>query len=150
MSKISNILTMIQLLNTGKTYSIQALANELEVSTRMIRVYKNDLEMAGIYIESKRGPYGGYKINREVNINKNLAFNLPKEISSLYNTLSEAIKEKRKCYIEYQSNNIFTERIVLPFQLIVVDKQWLLIALCEKKKELRTFKLERIIVIKLI
>ena len=44
MSKISNVLTMLQLLQSGRKYSINELSNELEVSERMIRVYKEDLE----------------------------------------------------------------------------------------------------------
>ena len=44
MSKISNVLTMIQLLQSGRKYSITELSNKLEVSERMIRVYKEDLE----------------------------------------------------------------------------------------------------------
>ena len=58
MSKISNVLTMLQLLQSGKKYSISELSNELEVSERMIRVYKEDLEKAGIYIDAIIGPYG--------------------------------------------------------------------------------------------
>ena len=56
MSKISNVLTMLQLLQSGKKYSISELSNELEVSERMIRVYKEDLEKAGIYIDAIIGP----------------------------------------------------------------------------------------------
>ncbi len=66
MSKISNILTMLQLLETGRKYSIPELANKLEVSERMIRVYKEDLEKAGIYIDTIMGPYGGYVLNQSV------------------------------------------------------------------------------------
>ena len=44
MSKISNILTMINLLNTGRQYTINELANILEVTPRMIRIYKEELE----------------------------------------------------------------------------------------------------------
>ena len=43
MSKISNVLTMLQLLQSGRKYSISELASILEVSERMIRVYKEDL-----------------------------------------------------------------------------------------------------------
>ena len=42
MSKISNVLTMIQLLQSGRKYSINELSNKLEVSERMIRLYKED------------------------------------------------------------------------------------------------------------
>ena len=66
MSKISNVLTMIEMLQSGRKYSISELANELEVSERMIRVYKEDLEKAGIYIDTIMGPYGGYVLNQSV------------------------------------------------------------------------------------
>ena len=68
MSKISNVLTMIQLLQTGKKYSIKELSNILEVSERMIRVYKEDLEKAGIYIDTIMGPYGGYVLNQAIRL----------------------------------------------------------------------------------
>ena len=66
MSKISNVLTMLQLLQSGRKYSINELSNVLEVSERMIRVYKEDLEKAGIYIDTIMGPYGGYVLNQSV------------------------------------------------------------------------------------
>ena len=66
MSKLSNAITMIELLSSGKKYSIQELSKELEVSPRMIRVYKADLEKAGIYIDTIMGPYGGYVLNQTV------------------------------------------------------------------------------------
>ncbi len=66
MSKLSNTLTMLQLLETGKKYSISELASILEVSERMIRVYKEDLEKAGIYIDTIMGPYGGYVLNQSI------------------------------------------------------------------------------------
>ena len=66
MSKVSNVITMLGLLQTGKKYSINELSNKLEVSERMIRVYKEDLEKAGIYIDTIMGPYGGYVLNQSV------------------------------------------------------------------------------------
>ena len=66
MSKISNVLTMLQLLQSGRKYSINELSNILEVSERMIRVYKEDLEKAGIYVDTIMGPYGGYVLNQTV------------------------------------------------------------------------------------
>lgn len=66
MSKLSNSLVMLKLLSNNRKYSIQELADRLEVSKRMIRVYKDDLEMAGIYIDSIRGPYGGYILNSNI------------------------------------------------------------------------------------
>ena len=66
MSKVSNVITMLELLQNGKKYSINELSNELEVSKRMIRVYKEDLEKAGIYVDTIMGPYGGYVLNQQI------------------------------------------------------------------------------------
>lgn len=66
MSKVSNVITMLELLQYGKKYSINELSNELEVSERMIRVYKEDLEKAGIYVDTIMGPYGGYVLNQQI------------------------------------------------------------------------------------
>lgn len=74
MGKFSKMLYMIDLLNTGNKYSIRDLANKIGVSERMIRYYKEELENNGIFIESFKGPNGGYflldKIKNYVNINK--------------------------------------------------------------------------------
>ncbi|MBQ8659434.1 MAG: WYL domain-containing protein [Bacilli bacterium] len=66
MSKISNVLTMIELLQSGRKYSIKELSNILEVSERMIRMYKEDMEKAGIYVDTIMGPYGGYVLNQAI------------------------------------------------------------------------------------
>ena len=68
MSKISNVITMMQLLQSGRKYSIKELSEKLEVSERMIRVYKEELEKAGIYIDTIMGPYGGYVLNQTVRV----------------------------------------------------------------------------------
>ena len=68
MSKLSNIITMLELLQSGRKYSINELSNKLEVSERMIRVYKEDLEKAGIYVDTIMGPYGGYVLNQSVRL----------------------------------------------------------------------------------
>ena len=68
MSKVSNALLMLQYLENGRKYSIKELSQELEVSERMIRSYKDDLEKAGIYIDTIMGPYGGYVLNQSIRI----------------------------------------------------------------------------------
>lgn len=60
MSKLSNELLMLQYLSMGRKYSLQELADKLEVTKRMIRTYKEDIEKSGIFIETIHGPYGGY------------------------------------------------------------------------------------------
>ncbi|HAB66005.1 MAG TPA: hypothetical protein DCE23_01425 [Firmicutes bacterium] len=66
MSKLSNILTMMELLSSGKKYSTKELSETLEVSERMIRSYKDDMEKAGIYVDTIMGPYGGYVLNQSI------------------------------------------------------------------------------------
>lgn len=68
MSKISNVITMLELLQSGKKYSIKELSEKLEVTDRMIRVYKEDLEKAGIFIDTIMGPYGGYVLSQEIKL----------------------------------------------------------------------------------
>lgn len=70
MSKISNVFTMLGLLSSGKKYSIKELSEVLEVTPRMVRVYKDELEQSGIYIDTIRGQYGGYILNRHIDIPK--------------------------------------------------------------------------------
>ena len=66
MSKIPNTITLLELLQSGRKYSINELAHHLEVSERMVRTYKEDLDKAGIYIDTIMGPYGGYVLNQTV------------------------------------------------------------------------------------
>ena len=68
MSKISNVILMLQYLENGRKYNIKELSEKLEVSERMIRVYKEELEKAGIYIDTIMGPYGGYVLNQSVKV----------------------------------------------------------------------------------
>lgn len=70
MSKISNVILMLQYLENGKKYTIKELSERLEVSERMVRVYKEELEKAGIYIDTITGPYGGYVLNQSIRIPK--------------------------------------------------------------------------------
>ena len=58
MSKFSNMLFMIDLLNTGNKYSIKELSQKLGVTERMIRYYKEELENNDIFIESFKCPNG--------------------------------------------------------------------------------------------
>ena len=68
MSKISNVIMMLQYLSSGRKYNLKDLSEKLEVSERMIRVYKEELEKAGIYIDTIMGPYGGYVLNQNIRI----------------------------------------------------------------------------------
>ena len=52
MSKLSNILVLLQILQNKRKYSIKELSEKLEVTPRMVRKYKEELEYAGIYIDT--------------------------------------------------------------------------------------------------
>ena len=148
MSKLSNTIMLLRLLQNGKKYSIKELAELIEVSPRMIREYKNELEYAGIYIESIRGPYGGYYLNQNIKLpeNVNRPKTVPIENKEYYNLLSKCISTRNKCYIEYYSkeHDSMTKRIIRPYELIVLDKEWGVAAFCENKQEIRHFYLNRI------
>lgn len=153
MSKVSNVLCMLELLSTGKKYSIKELSEELEVSSRMIRVYKDELEKAGIYLHTIKGPYGGYILNQELNIPKR--FIPTKEIvlnnKNSYKVLNRSIKEKKKCHITYYSKGKeLTERIIHPYEMELLNNEWGIAAYCEKRQEIRHFYLNRIENIKML
>lgn len=67
MSKVANMLKMIKILKDEKIHNMKDIAEKIEISPRMVKQYKNELEQAGIYIESKRGINDGYSLNKELN-----------------------------------------------------------------------------------
>lgn len=154
MSKISNVLSMLEYLSSGKKYSIAELSEKLEVTPRMIRVYKDEIEKAGIYIDTIKGPYGGYVLHQNINVPKR--FITPNAIAiknkEIFNLINRAIKEKRKCYIKYYSKNRknISERTIHPYDLILLGSEWGVAAYCELKKEIRHFYINRIKTIKLL
>ena len=74
MGKLSNMLYMVYLLNTGNIYTIRELSEKIGVTERMIRYYKDEICNNGIAIESFKGPNGGYfmidKVKNYTSINK--------------------------------------------------------------------------------
>lgn len=147
MSKITNMLNMLQILKDGKLHNIQELAQKLEVSERMIRQYKLELEQAGIYINSTTGKYGGYKIEKENNFLK-IEDTLKEE---MYIIIKKAIKNRNKIEIQYNSTNSgITKRIIHPAELFCYIDKWYVAAFCELRNEIRLFKLENIIEYKVL
>lgn len=49
MGKLGNTLAMLKILETGRKFTVNELAEKIEVSPRMIKTYKAELEQAGIY-----------------------------------------------------------------------------------------------------
>lgn len=154
MSKISNVLTMLEYLSSGKKYSIKELSDKLEVTPRMIRVYKDEIEKAGIYIDTIKGPYGGYVLNQNINVPKR--FITPNEINienrEIFNQINRAIKEKRKCFIRYYSKDkkSISERVIQPREMILYGNEWGIASYCELRDEARHFYLNRIIEIEIL
>lgn len=147
MSKISNMLNMLQFLKDKKIHSISSLAEELEVSERMIRQYKLELEQAGIYVKSYTGRYGGYQLDENSNFLK-----IENEVKEkMYVVMKEAIANKNKVKIKYVSvNSGITERIIHPAELFLYIDKWYIAAFCELRSEIRLFKLDDIIEYKVL
>ena len=136
------MLRLIQILKDGNVHSIVSLANTIEVSDRMIRQYKLELEQAGIYIKSITGKYGGYKIEKSNDFFK-LLDNVKEE---MYIVMKEAIRKKKKVKIKFESvNSGITERIIHPAELFCYIDKWFVAAFCELRNEIRLFKLEDIL-----
>ena len=75
MSKLGNTLAMLKILETGRKYTVNELSSMIEVSPRMIKTYKAELEKAGIYIETINGIYGGYVYNHKNNYDVSFSIN---------------------------------------------------------------------------
>lgn len=126
MSKVANMLNMVKILEDGKIHTIQDLADELEVSTRMVRIYKQELEQAGIYIKGKQGINGGYILD---NMKNTIDIGLTgEEIYQLKNMkkneLNEAIIDKIiKAYItnEHRKDSTKSEQLMPEFAEIYKD-----------------------------
>lgn len=147
MSKVANMLNILQILKDGKIHSIQNLSEKLEISERMVRQYKLELEQAGIYLKSTTGKYGGYMLENESDFLK-LEDTIKEE---MYIIMKKAIKEKKKIEIKYKSiNSGVTKRIIHPAELFCYINKWYVAAFCELKQEIRLFKLEDILEYKVL
>ena len=142
MSKVANMLNMLQILKDKNIHSISSLAEKLEVSERMIRQYKLELEQAGIYLKSYTGKFGGYQLDENSNFLK-----IENEVKEkMYLVMKRAIANKNKVKIKYKSvNSGITERIIHPAELFIYIDKWYIAAFCELRNEIRLFKLDDII-----
>ncbi len=68
MSKVSKNIKMLDILSSGKKYTCTQLSELLEVSPRMVRSYKDELEKEGIYIDTMFGKEGGYQLRSKVEL----------------------------------------------------------------------------------
>lgn len=97
MSKVGNALTMLRLLESGQKYSVNELAEKIEVNPRMIKAYKEELEKCGIYIDTIRGRYGGYVYHKKHNYNVSFDYLDVDAIESILHKLDP--KEQQKINI---------------------------------------------------
>ena len=193
MSKVANMLKMIKILKDEKIHNMKDIAEKIEISPRMVKQYKNELEQAGIYIESKRGINGGYSLNKELNnidigltyqeliklkeieqyfnddqdfkkiigkiiesYEKNINESDLKKINKIqelgkinlkdiYLSLRKAINRKNKVKIKYYSNDSgLNDRVIHPAEMFYYLEEWYVAAFCEKRKDIRLFKLNDI------
>lgn len=141
MSKVANMLNLLQMLKDGQLHSIKELAEKLEVSERMIRQYKQELEQAGIYIRSITGKYGGYQLEQDNDFIQ--IMQVQKE--EMYFEMKRAIKKRNKVEIQFDSvNSGITKRIIHPAELFCYVDMWYVAAFCELRGEIRLFKLQDI------
>lgn len=112
MGKICNVFSMLKILESGRKYTVNELSEYIEVSPRMIKFYKAELEKAGIYIEAKRGPYGGYIYNKKMDYS--ISFNifdvsvlekilLSKKVAGEHEKELQLIIEKIKAIVIYSN-----------------------------------------------
>lgn len=124
MGKLSNMMYMIDLLNTGNIYTIKALSEKIGVTERMIRYYKNEICSNGIAIESFKGPNGGYfmidKIKNYTSINKYDIQLLENIYNLLLNSnfkyldkLKELLDKSKKMYSIYEEKSKYILNIKL-------------------------------------
>ena len=108
MSKITNTILMIKLLSNGRVYSVKELSEELGVTERMVRYYKEQLEMAGYIIESFKGPGGGYYINKN---DLEVLDKVQSEISTSDNDklIKDFIELNKKLHSIYNTNKVLSE-----------------------------------------
>lgn len=117
MGKLGNTLAMLKILETVRKYTVNELASKIEVSPRMIKTYKSELEKAGIYIDTINGIYGGYVYNHKNNYDVSFGINdvscLEKIIPLLESknkTEVEQLLEKIKTIVIYSDSGSIEEQ----------------------------------------
>jgi len=121
----------------------------------MIRVYKEELEKSGIFIDTIRGPYGGYVLNQKIYLPKKEdtqdKLNMSELDKKIYNIITKALKENKKVELNYvSSDEIVRKRIIHPMDLYVYNHNWYIPAYCEYRNSMRHFQFKNIKDIKIL
>ena len=119
------------------------------------KITKEELEKAGIFIDTIRGPYGGYILNQKVYIppkdDTQEKLKMSELDKKIYNTVTKALKEEKKVLLTYlSSDEIVRERVIHPMDLRVYNHNWYIPAYCEYRKSMRHFQFSRVKDIKLL
>ena len=130
MGKLSNMMYMIDLLNTENIYTIKELSEKIGVTERMIRYYKDEICSNGIAIESFKGPNGGYfmidKVKNYTSINKydiklleNIYTLMKRNNFEYIDKLNDFLDKSKKMYSIYdeKSKYIFNINISTPGEI---------------------------------
>jgi len=120
--------------------SIQLLDPEVEPKT--VESLRKKIKQA---ISSSLGPAG--------NLEDRIILEKPsRPVSQYFTLLRQAIEQKKKVKIEYYSlmSNTTNDRIIRPYFLMKYVGYWYLTGYCQMRKDLRTFKFERILSTKLL
>lgn len=135
---------MIRLLSNGRVYSVKELSLELGVTERMVRYYKEQLEMAGYVIETFKGPGGGYFMDKNnlMNIdyfNKNDLNILDRTQKELMSSEDEELKRdfrelNKKLRSIYNANKVFSEYKNISINVNSTDDKIKIINDCIKNK----------------
>lgn len=96
MGKVGSALKMMMMLQSRGKMKIKEIASELEISERQVQEYRNELEQAGVFINSQSGKYGGYSLGG------NYRLSLP--ITSMDMSILDNVSE----YLEL-SNNMYSK-----------------------------------------
>ena len=121
MSKLGNALAMLKLLETGKKYTVNQLADKLEVTPRMIKAYKLELEQAGIYIHTIYGKYGGYIYKQKNNYTIEFDYNDIEGIENIIDKVDE--KDRTKLAITLEKIRSIVIYSVDESSNVVLDKE---------------------------
>ena len=126
MGKLSNMMYMIDLLNTGNIYTLNELSKKTGVTERMIRYYKEEICNNGIVIESFKGPNGGYfmidKIKNYTSINKydiqlleNIYCILEKDDFKYLDKYKDFLNKAKKMHSIYDEKSKYISNIDISF-----------------------------------
>lgn len=114
---------MLELLNTGRVFKAQELADILETNVRNIIEYKKELEDAGYFITSIPGKYGGYKLEKSSLVPSIQLLPIEKQI--IKNSFNYCLSKKdfvhKNAYIKCMSK-IFSNLLIEDDTNIIISK----------------------------